>query len=288
MQFSLSADRVPAGGIKFGGIVTSESGQEAASFWEDATLSDAKAGSRTDKVFERSIVLPGGGYRAAFGLFPPDAPGALASATASFRLESKVGDFEVSPLILGNTVTPLGKRPSPADPFVFGMEKPVHIAPKANRLFTKEESLWYFYTVTNPKLVGATAATPAAAGQSAPSSPTPAAQPAAESAKPRVMARIGVLRNGQPAFAPFTGPAELQPLGPGYFAAGSEIPLATFQPGYYTFTLNVRDLNAPRDSAASKGVDLKEDFIVLKPDGSLPEKAVPTPSPKPKPPSKKG
>jgi hypothetical protein len=102
------------------------------------------------------------------------------------------------------------------------------------------------------------------------------------------MARIGVLRNGQPAFAPFTGPAELQPLGPGYFAAGSEIPLATFQPGYYTFTLNVRDLNAPRDSAASKGVDLKGDFIVLKPDGSLPEKAVATPSPKPKPPAKKG
>jgi len=76
-------------------------------------------------------------------------------------------------------------------------------------------------------------------------------------------------------------------LAPGYYATGTEIPLASFEPGYYTFGVNVRDLNAPRDSAANKGIDRKQDFIVLKPDGSMPEHKAPTaPAAKPKPPKK--
>jgi len=288
-ELSIPADRVPGGGVKFGGLVTGESGQEVASYWEDARLSELKSGKRTDKVFERSVALPPGTYRAAFGLFTPDEATALASASAAFRLEGKSTDFAVSPLILSNTVTPLSKRPGPKDPFVFGSEKPVHVSPKDTHLFGKDESLWYFFTVTNPQLAAPAAATPSAS--SAPTSTTPgaAAAPSAGDAKPRVMTRIGVLRNGQPAFAPFTGPAELQLLSPGYYAAGSEIPLASFQPGYYTFTLNVRDLNAPHDSAAFKGIDLKEDFVVLNADGTVPEKPAPVaPTPKPKPPAKKG
>jgi hypothetical protein len=50
----------------------------------------------------------------------------------------------------------------------------------------------------------------------------------------------------------------------------------------------VRDLGAARDSAAFKGIDRKEDFVVLKPDGSMPEKAAPKPTPKPRTPAKKG
>jgi hypothetical protein len=84
------------------------------------------------------------------------------------------------------------------------------------------------------------------------------------------MTRITVLRDGQNAFQPLTSPADLQQLGPGYFASGSEIPLASFEPGYYTFGIQVRDLNAPKDSAAFKGIERKEDFIVLNADGSLP------------------
>jgi hypothetical protein len=105
--------------------------------------------------------------------------------------------------------------------------------------------------------------------------------------KPRIMQKIGVLRDGKPAFAPFTGPAEMQQLTSGYYASGSEIPLTTFEPGYYTFTLNIRDLNAPRDSAAFKGLDRQAEFVVLKPDGTLPAKAsakaAPAETPRPKP-----
>ena len=96
------------------------------------------------------------------------------------------------------------------------------------------------------------------------------------------------MKDGQPAFAPLTGPAEMQILAPGYYATGSEIPLATFEPGFYTFTLTVRDLSAARDSAAFKGIDRKEDFVVLKPDGTMPEKAAAKPAAKPKAPPKKG
>jgi GWxTD domain-containing protein len=285
IELYVPGDKAPATPPKFGGVVTSEAGQDAATFWEDATLMDMKTGSRTDKVFERSIVLPPGSYRGAFGIFSSEGV-PLVSASSSFKIEAKPTDFAVSPLILASTLTPTGKRPAPTEAFVFGVEKPIRVEPKANHLFAKEDSLWYFYTIWNPKLPEAPA----------PAAPAPAATPgaaatapAAAEAKPRIQAKISVLRDGQPAFAPFTGPAEMQILAPGYYATGSEIPLATFEPGNYTFLLTVRDLGAARDSAAFKGIDRKEDFIVLKPDGSLPEKAAPAkPATKAKPPAKKG
>jgi hypothetical protein len=110
---------------------------------------------------------------------------------------------------------------------------------------------------------------------------------AAAEPKPRIMTRITVLRDGQNAFQPLTSPADLQQLGPGYFASGSEIPLASFEPGYYTFGIQVRDLNAPKDSAAFKGIERKEDFIVLNADGSLPPRAAAKQTEKPKTPPKK-
>lgn len=288
VELSVPGDKAPGPSAKFAGIVTNEAGQDVASYYEDATLMDMKSGNRTEKLYERSIVLPPGSYRGAFALLAADGSTPLASGTASFQLRPKTGDFEVSPLILASTLTPLTKRPSPTDPFVFGMEKPIRVDPKGNRLFSRDESLWYFYTVSNPKSAAAAAApaAPAAPAPPAPGAPASGA-PAADAGKPRVMARIGVLRDGQPAFAPFSGPAELQALGADYYGTGSEIPLASFEPGYYTFNLNVRDLNAPRDSAAFKGVDRKEEFIVLKADGSLPEGKAAAPAAKPKPPVKK-
>ncbi|MCA1581852.1 MAG: GWxTD domain-containing protein [Acidobacteria bacterium] len=281
LELSVPADKAPAATAKFAGLVTNDAGQDVATFWDDATLTDVKTGIRTEKIYERSVVLPPGSYRGTFALVTSDGATPLASGTESFQLHAKTGEFEVSPLILASTLTPLTKRPAPTDPFVFGMEKPIRVDPKGNRLFARDESLWYFYTVTNPKAAaGVAAPAPAAPGAGAPA-------PAADAPKPRIMARIGVLREGQPAFAPFSGPAELQPLGADYYGTGSEIPLASFEPGYYTFSLNVRDLNAARDSAAFKGVDRKEEFVVLKPDGSMPDRKAAAGKPAPKAPAKK-
>ena len=272
--------------LKFGGVVWNESNQPVGTYWEDATLLDVKSGSRTDKAFDRSIALPPGTYRGSFGLFPAAGGDAVASSAATFNLQSKAGEFGVSPLILANTLTPLTKRPAATDAFVFGMEKPIKVEPKADRKFAKEDSLWYFYAVSNPAVAAGASAAPAPA-----TTPGATAAPAAAAPepKPRIMTRISVQRDGKDAFQPLTSPAELQALAPGYFASGSEIPLASFTPGYYTFGIQVRDLNAAKDSPAYKGIERKEDFVVLNPDGSLPPRTAEKPAAtKPKAPPKKG
>ena len=268
LQFYLAANKpafaTPAP-LKFGGIVTDEAGKEVDTFWEDAAFSEVAEGTRKDRVFDRSVTLQPGSYRGVFGLFPAEGQPPVASASVNFKLDPKSTDFGVSPLILSNGLVPLTKRPGPADPFVFGVEKPIKVEPKGDRTFSKTDSLWYFYGVENPG-VPVPAADAAAA-------PAPAAAPAADAPKPRIMTRINVQRDGQDAFAPFTGPAELVQTSPGIFSTGSEIPLASFEPGYYTFMITVRDLNAARGSTANKGIERKEDFVVLMPDGSLPPKA---------------
>lgn len=274
--------------LKFGGVVWNESNQAVGTYWEDAALIEVKSGSRTDKAFDRSIALPPGSYRGSFGLFPAAGGDAVASAAATFNLQSKPGEFGVSPLILANTLTPLTKRPTATDAFVFGMEKPIKVEPKADRKFAKEDSLWYFYAVSNPAVA---AGAPAAAAPAPATTPGSAAAPAtaAPEPKPRIMTRISVQRDGKDAFQPLTSPAELQALAPGYYASGSEIPLASFTPGYYTFGIQVRDLNAAKDSAAYKGIERKEDFVVLNADGSLPPRTAEKPAvTKPKAPPKKG
>lgn len=106
---------------------------------------------------------------------------------------------------------------------------------------------------------------------------------AAEPGKPRVQLRINVSRDGRPAFELPVSVAELEALGDRWYASGSEIPLAGFAPGYYTFALTVRDLNAPKDAPAWKGIDRKAEFIVLTPEGSLPPRETQVSSSPPKP-----
>ncbi len=280
----------PPAALKLGGVVTREDGHEAATFWEDAAGADVKGKDGMNKVVDHSVVLPAGQYKGAFGLFPAEGGPAASSVSTSFSIPEKTSDTHVSSLILAATLTPLTRRPGPTDAFVFGMEKPIRVEPRGDGVFRREDGLWYFYTIANPVL-------PAAAPASAAPGPVPEATPAAGAAaapapaaapppKPRIMTRLGMLRDGKPAFAPTTLPAEMQPLGPNFYASGNEIPLASFEPGYYTFTLNIRDLNAPRDSAAFKGFDRSSDFVVLMPDGSMPPVPTPVPekpTPKPRP-----
>ena len=289
LQFYLASNK-PAfsanAPLKFGGLVTDESGKEVDSFWEDANFREVTEGTRKDRVFDRSVTLQPGSYKGTFGLFPAEGQPPVASGSINFKLEGKSTEFNVSPLILSAGLTPLTKRPGPADPFVFGTDKPIRVDPKGDRSFLKSDSLWYFYSVENPAQPAAPAASGDAAAAPAPST-TPAAPAAPGSAatpdapKPRVMTRINVQRDGQDAFAPFTGPAELVPTGPGLYSTGNEIPLASFEPGYYTFMITVWDLNGPK-GPARKTIERKEDFVVLMPDGSLPPKNAPKAAPAPK------
>ena len=305
LQFYLPSDKQtlsPGTPMKLGGLVEDSSGKEVQSFWEDANFSEVAEGTRKDRVVDKSVALPPGSYKGTFGVFAAEGQPPVASSTVPFELPPPSTDFNVSPLILSSGLVPLTRRPGPTDPFVFGTEKPIKVEPKGDHNFSKQDSLWYFYAVSNPGQPAGTpaggtpapapAATPGAAAAPAPGATAPGA-PAAEPAaaapapKPRIMTRINVQRDGQDAFAPFTGPAELQAIGPNYYATGSEIPLASFEPGYYTFMINVRDLNAPRGSAANKGIDRKQDFVVLMPDGSVPAKKAAAPAPAAKPTPKK-
>lgn len=267
IQFYLPSDKpaLAAPALQFGGAVTNEAGQEVASFWEPATFAEVAEGTRKDRVFDKSIPLPAGKYKGSFGLFASEGQAPVAASAVSFALPEKSADFEVSPLLLSNGIIPLTKRPGATDPFVFGIDKPMKVEPKGDRRFSKQDSLWYFYAVANPAVPAAAAAADANAA------PAPA--------KPRIMTRINVQLDGHDAFAPFTGPADLQNVAEGYYVTGSEIPLASFEPGYYTFLVRVRDLNAAPGSAANKGIDRQQDFVVLMPDGSLPQKKAPAPAP---------
>jgi GWxTD domain-containing protein len=293
IQFYLPADKpVNAGGapLKYGAVITDESGKEVQSVWEEAKFSEVAEGSRKDRVLDKSVALPPGSYKGTFGLFTDEGQPPVASASASFKLDAPTTDFEVSPLILSSGLVPLTRRPAPTDPFIFGTEKPIKVEPKGDKRFSKQDSLWYFYAIANASFPAgsapdAGAAAPAPAATPAAGAAAPAA-PAADAPKPRIMTRINVQRDGQDAFAPFTGPADMQPISGGHYGTGSEIPLASFEPGYYTFAILVRDLNAAKGSAANKGVERKEDFVVVMPDGSLPPKkaagAAPAAKPTPK------
>ena len=303
LQFYLPSDKTataPGSPLKLAGLIQDSSGKEVQSFWEDASFSEVSQGTRKDRAIDRSVALPPGSYKGTFGLFKAEGEPPVAASTVPFELPAPSPDFQVSPLILSNGLVPLTKRPGPTDPFVFGTDKPIKVEPKGDHNFSKQDSLWYFYTVANPGQPAAAAggaapaplasATPAV-DAAAPGAAAPGAAPADASTaapKPRIMTRINVQRDGQDAFAPFTGPADMQPIGPNYFGTGSEIPLASFEPGYYAFLINVRDLNAARGSAASKGIDRKQEFVVLMPDGSMPpKKAAGAPAPAAKPTPKK-
>jgi GWxTD domain-containing protein len=283
-QFYLPANKpafATGAPLKLGGVVTDGAGAEVQSFWEDASFSEVAEGSRKDRVVDKSVSLAPGTYKATLGLFPAEGQPPVATSKVDFTLKPPSTEFEVSPLILSAGLVPLTKRPGPTDPFVFGTDKPIKVEPKGDHAFSKQDSLWYFYSVSNP----AVPAAPAAAAPADGTAPAPAASEAPAAPKPRIMTRITVQRDGQDAFAPFTGPADLMPVSSGRYGTGSEIPLASFEPGYYSFAIRVWDLNAPKGSTANKGYERKEDFIVLMADGSMPPKkaaAAPAPAPTPK------
>ncbi len=72
---------------------------------------------------------------------------------------------------------PLTKRPGPADPFVFGIEKPIKVEPKGDHTFSKTDSLWYFYAVENPGAAAPAADAAAAAPATPPGAPAAPAAP---------------------------------------------------------------------------------------------------------------
>jgi hypothetical protein len=248
LQFYLPADKpaLAAPALHFGGVVTNDAGQEVGSYWEEATFTEIAEGTRKDRVVDKSIVLPPGKYKGSFGLFAVESQPPVAASTVSFQLPEKSTEFEVSPLLLSNGIIPLTKRPGPADPFVFGSDKPMKFDPKGDRHFPRAT----------------------ASGISTPSRTWPAGSDRRRRAsKPRIMTRINVQLEGKDAFAPFTGPADLQEVAPGYYVTGSEIR----SPRSSGLLLVPGEGPGPERGgqlAGEQGIDRQQDSSCLMPDGA--------------------
>lgn len=217
---------LPTTGLTFFGVVQDEAGKNLAAFEEPATLN----ASKEDFYVERTLKsLPGGKNRGIFGLAENGKPVAMVSADMTLTGTLDKDAVAVSPLILSNNIYPLTEAQNATDPFAFGGVK---VIPKGDKTFHTTDELWYFFELRNP---GVAESAPAAEG-------APAATPL-----PKVQVKIDV--EGTDAqgkkhkmAAPPTAVDAIEMKGvPGHFGVGSAIPLSSFVPGDYTFTMKVID-----------------------------------------------
>jgi hypothetical protein len=139
----------------------------------------------------------------------------------------------VSGLILSNNLYPLSEAQRPTDPFAFGGIK---VIPKADHVFRTSDELWYFFELRNPGIP-----TPAA------DAPVPVAGEAAP-VLPKIQVKIdleGTTDAEKKKVKMSAPPRETEAIAmrgvEGHYGVGNAIPLATFKPGEYTFTVKVID-----------------------------------------------
>ena len=225
-----SAGILTAGELTFFGVVTDAEGKTLVTFEQPAKL----AVSKDDAFIERSLTaLPAGKHRAVFGLAEGTTPVALTAVDLELTGAFDKTAAAASALILSNNIYPLTTQQAPTDPYAFGGVK---VVPKGDRLFRTSDDLWYFLELRNPGLN--------------------------ELKQPRIQVKIdveGTDAEGKP--VRITAPPreveapEMKGV-PGHHGIGSAIPLATFRPGAYTFTIKVTD------TVRKSSYTLKEQFRI--------------------------
>jgi GWxTD domain-containing protein len=219
------------GDYTFFGMVEDASGKPAAIFEEPAKLTATK----NDLFFDKSLTLAPGTYKGTFGIAQGGKPVSIVTSdlTLAGLDKDKAG---ISGLLLSNNVYALPAAQAPTDPFAFGGIK---VVPKADRAFTKDDELWYFFELRNPGIDPATS-------------------------KPKVRAKLtveGKTADGKPIKydnPPMEVDAQALAGVPGHFAVGQSIPLLEFKPGDYTLRVKVTD------TVSSQTYDLSQPFKVSK------------------------
>jgi GWxTD domain-containing protein len=226
--------------VTFFGVVQDAAGANVLAFEDPAKVT----ASKDDFFVDKTLDLPAGKYKAYIGV--ADAGKVLGLTAVDLDVTGKLDKdaTAVSNLILSNNVYPLTQAQMADDPFAFGGIK---VVPKADRIFKPADELWYFFEMRNPGVpepAPVAAADPAAAPAAAPADPaaTAAAEP-----MPKLQVKMdveGVTTAGQKVkkSAP---PMEIQAIPmkgvPGHYGVGNAIPLTSFKPGDYTFTVKVID-----------------------------------------------
>ena len=213
--------------LTFFGVVQDESGKNVLTFEEPAKLVATKGNFYVDHTVKS---LAAGKYRGWFGLAENGKPLTLASADMQVSGALDKDAAGVSQLLLSNDVYPLRVAQNADDPFAFGGLK---IVPKSDRTFRTSDDLWYFVELRNPGVAEPT-------GDIVPIVGAPVAVP-------RIQVRLDVegtdaAGNRKRMQAPLR---EVDVLAlkdvRGRYGVGNSLPLATFKPGDYTFTMKIID-----------------------------------------------
>jgi GWxTD domain-containing protein len=208
----------------FFGIVEDASGKSVLAFEEPAKLTATKG----DFFVDKSLTLPAGKHRGYFGIAQGGKPVAMVSTDFELAGSLDKDAAASSPVLISNNVYALTAAQQPTDPFAFGGLK---VVPKADRAFRSTEELSYFIELRNP---GLPEIIPASDGS------TPAALP-------KIQVKLDVEgTNADGKKVKMSAPpmeAEAFPLKgvAGHYGLGSGIPLSSFKPGDYTFTVKVID-----------------------------------------------
>jgi GWxTD domain-containing protein len=216
--------------VTFFGVVQNEAGANVVAFEEPATLSTSKDEQYVHKTLE---ALPAGKYRGYFGLAENGKPIAISSTDMELAGSLDKSAAAVSNLILSNNLYPLPEAQRPTDPFAFGGIK---VVPKGDRVFRTSDELWYFFELRNPGL-------PAPAADA----PVPVdGQPAVALPKIQVKIDLEGTTDAEKKKVKMSAPPRETEAIPmrgveGHFGVGNAIPLESFKPGEYTFTVKVID-----------------------------------------------
>ena len=218
-----------SGAVTFFGVVRDAAGKNVLAFEQPVTL----AASKDDFFIDKSLRLPGGKNRGVFGLAKDGAVVALTAGDMELAGALDKDATAVSPLLLSNNIYPLTESQLPDDPFSFGG---VRVVPKADRAFRATDELWYFFELRNPGL----------ADPVLPEGTVPV-NTAAVPRMPKVQVKLDVAgtdKTGKTVkmSAPPREADAIEMKGvPGHYGVGSAIPLESFKPGDYTFTVKVID-----------------------------------------------
>lgn len=218
-----------SGDVTFFGVVEDTTGKSVLAFEQPATL----AASKEDFFIDKSLALPAGKHRGIFGLAQNGKVVALASTEMELAGNLDKDATAISQLLLSNNIYPLQESQKANDPFAFGG---VRVVPKADRTFRPSDELWYFFELRNPGLADVAASTGTV--------PVDASAP---TQMPKVQVKLdvaGTTVDGKPVkmSAPLSEVAAVQMRGvPGHYGVGNAIPLSSFKPGDYTFSVKVID-----------------------------------------------
>jgi GWxTD domain-containing protein len=226
-----SSGITPSASLTFFGVVEDANGKTLAAFEQPAKLNATK----DDLFIDTSLPhLPAGAARAIYGLADNGKVVTMTSAQMNLAGAIDKSASASGRLILSNNVFAMSEAQQPLEPFAYGGLK---VVPKADKTFHRSDDLAYFVELRNPGVADPTAGNSTVVPVNG--DPTP---------MPKLQVKLdleGVERDGGKKIHSALPLREMPAFAvkgiPGRYGLGSDIPLASFKPGDYAFTVKIID-----------------------------------------------